>query len=177
MALNPTLRSSQGTPLTELQADDNWTLLAQNATTGQQGNVQLTDQVNVTSSVLGATATAVKTAYDEAVTANTKTLVRFTLFSNPTGELGTFAINNKSAYDLIEVEWRDQAGVNYGVVVHFQDNIVDNRRYIAMADSMSSSGGALARYEFDSDTSMTVTQGTNDSLIDGITLVTGMRYA
>jgi len=76
----------------------------QDATTSQKGSVQLSDSTSTTSSVLAATPTAVKAAYDKASTAATTSVAGIVQLSDSTSTtssvLASTPTATKSAYDL-----------------------------------------------------------------------------
>ena len=182
MALNPTLRSSQTTPLTQLQADNNWLLLARDATKTQQGNVEIATQAetnSLSSEVLAVSpstlASIVNTLADARIVA--ATLTGTTLGSKSSIPAGTnITITDKSAYEHISV-----LATNNGVTTSFYlpgVGITNGMTYSCPTFQPGSSGqGGGLRFKFSSNTNVNIVH--NDSgdgdRWDSI-IISGYRY-
>lgn len=172
MTIPVTTRSVKGSALSFAEMDDNFNDLGRNATKTVQGNVEIATQAEtdaLTSEVLAISPSTVQGPIDTTIATLSLTLTD--LFTNASGETGTFAITNKSNFDIIEVEWKD--GDEFGTMQIVEASIVVDRNYLTQSKNTSSGGSTFSHFEFDSDTSMTLT---NSDAIDGITRVTGIKF-
>jgi hypothetical protein len=91
-------------PITGGGTSGDVTIAIQDASTTQRGSVQLSDSTSTTSSILAATPTAVKAAYDKASTAATTSVAGIVQLSDSTSTtssvLASTPTATKSAYDL-----------------------------------------------------------------------------
>lgn len=97
-------------------------------------------------------------------------LAEIDLFTNASGETGTFAIDNRDNYGSIEIEWLDQG--RYMTMNIVESRIVNGRDYVLFSQNTSSNGTDFSYFKFNNDESITVTL--RDS-VDGITRVTGIK--
>ena len=176
MAITVTTRAVKGSALSFTEMDDNFNDLAVSSTESAEGNIEIATQAEhtaltdvVKACVPGYLTTPVNALITTAIAPLSLTFVD--LFTSAGGTLGTFTITDITTYDFIEVEWRDDGKYNTMQIV--EASIVFSRKYIAHGANTSSSGTTFSQFEFDSATSITVT---NSDSLEGITRVTGMKF-